>query len=262
MWNWLAVRRDERSLKAHKSVLGHLQHVATEDREPATHPEGELIPHVRVLDTDPADPTTPPTAPAPRPLRPAAPRPVASGRSVATQVGSLAGARARRSRRIVVGASAVIALAVIAGVALAVSGGHGRRPEPPRTGSAAFAPSTVRPKLSSPTTTLSLPAAPAPLTPTSTGISQATYTVGAPTVVISLSATNTCWVELRASSASGAVLYQGVMTAGMARSFAAPGLWVRIGYPEGVNLEIDGSAVSLPASGSPFNVTVVGASPA
>jgi hypothetical protein len=37
---------------------------------------------------------------------------------------------------------------------------------------------------------------------------------------------------------------------------------MRIGYPEGVNLEIDGAAVTLPASSSPFNVTVVGASPA
>jgi RodZ C-terminal domain len=262
MWNWLAVRRDERSLKAHKSVLGHLQHVATEDREPVTHPEGELIPHVRVLDTDPAHPSTPPPAPARRPLRPARPRPVASDPSVATQVGGRASARSPRTRRIAAGAGAVIALAAIAGVALAASGGHGRRPGPTRAGSPAFALPTVRPQVSSPTSAPTHPAAPAPLTPTSTGISQATYTVSAPTVVISLSATNSCWVELRSSSASGALLYQGVMTAGTARSFAAPGLWMRIGYPEGVNLEIDGSAVSLPASGSPFNVTVVGASPA
>ncbi|MDA8047173.1 MAG: DUF4115 domain-containing protein [Actinomycetota bacterium] len=75
-------------------------------------------------------------------------------------------------------------------------------------------------------------------------------------VDLSLSAANRCWVELRSVSASGPLVYAGVLSAGSVRSFAAPGLWLRLGFPEAVRIQVDGRPITLPASADPYDVTV------
>jgi hypothetical protein len=55
----------------------------------------------------------------------------------------------------------------------------------------------------------------------------------------------------------GPVVFEGILTAGASRAFEnAIGLWLRLGYPPGVELVVDGRLVGLPASASPIDVTV------
>jgi hypothetical protein len=72
-----------------------------------------------------------------------------------------------------------------------------------------------------------------------------------------LAATGTCWVELRSGSASGPILFEGDLGPGASHAFTnQSGIWLRVGYPAGVSLMLDGSPVKLPATGSPYDVSV------
>jgi hypothetical protein len=62
---------------------------------------------------------------------------------------------------------------------------------------------------------------------------------------------------MRAGSISGPVLYEGVLGPGAKPAFEnAGGLWLRLGYPPGVAVHVDGQQVGLPASAAPLDVTV------
>jgi hypothetical protein len=91
----------------------------------------------------------------------------------------------------------------------------------------------------------------------------ASYSISGDSVALSMVATGRCWVQLRAGSVNGPLVYQGILSSGDHKSFSAlPGLWLRLGYPVGVGLQLDGVALNLPASASPYDVTVEIASPA
>jgi hypothetical protein len=85
----------------------------------------------------------------------------------------------------------------------------------------------------------------------------ASYTVDAASVDLTLLASGRCWVELRAGSENGPVIFAGILAPGDHRTFREPaGLWLRLGYPNGVAIQINGSTVGLPATSSPFDVSV------
>lgn len=69
-----------------------------------------------------------------------------------------------------------------------------------------------------------------------------------------------CWVEVRSQSASGKVLYVGILTKGQSKSFAAKKIWVRFGAPEVVDAKLSGKTARLPSGAlnalfSPSGVT-------
>jgi len=72
-----------------------------------------------------------------------------------------------------------------------------------------------------------------------------------------VSAAAPCWIDVR-TSANGPSLFTGVLTPGAQRDFVqSSGLWTRIGYPAGLRVTVDGSAVPLPATSNPYNLTFV-----
>jgi len=167
-----------------------------------------------------------------------------------------------RLPRILAGSRAVVA-AVVIGAIVAVAGvgyvlanhaGSG-----PGTAVPTTAPATNR--STAPPTTSPVPATTAPAVPVVVAGAQssgtAAYTVSSGPVQLAVAASSRCWVELRAVSALGPVVFEGILGPGASRAFEnAVGLWVRIGYPAGVVLAVDGRPVGLPASASPLDVTV------
>jgi hypothetical protein len=119
-----------------------------------------------------------------------------------------------------------------------------------------------------PTAHVSTPATTAPppaVLATSSSPVAAVYTVHSSPVSLAVTATNRCWVELRSGSPTGPVVFQGILTAGEQRAFTnLTGLWVRLGYPSGVTIQIDRTTITIPPSSSPFDITVLlaGSSPA
>lgn len=192
----------------------------------------------------------PPTAVTPSKVAPGALAPVGLG---------LIGSPPRRSRpdsrRYLVPASiaaAVVIIGVAAGLALA-RGDHGKGHTPT---AAAASPTTIAP----PPVTTTLPARTSPVA-TSTSSTGVTYLVSSAAVTLRLEASTRCWLELRSGSANGPVLYEGVLAPGAAQVFNYDqALWLRLGYPAGVTLQLNGSTVTLPSNGSPYNVSVQNAS--
>lgn len=155
-------------------------------------------------------------------------------------------------------AATVLAGLVAMTVLLALPGGaHQRRPQAEH----ASAPIGATPggsvsRLPSPP-----PTTPPPIgvTLVSTNPSAAEYAVTSEPVDLSLVATGRCWIELRSGSVGGPIVFEGILTSGDHQSFdALPGLWLRLGYPAGVRLQIDATAVSLPSTAGPYDVTVHG----
>jgi Domain of unknown function (DUF4115) len=157
-----------------------------------------------------------------------------------------------RGRLILVGV-VVVALVAVSGLGYALAH-HGASAPPPRATPATTAPAAQR---SSPTTTVA-PAPPAPVVVAGAQSSgSAAYTVSSGPVQLALAASSRCWVELRAVSAIGPVVFEGILGPGASRAFEnAVGLWIRLGYPPGVVLAVDGRPLGLPASASPLDVTV------
>jgi hypothetical protein len=104
-------------------------------------------------------------------------------------------------------------------------------------------------------------APPAPtVVASNTSADAATYTVSSSQLNLILQASGRCWVELRSGSQTGQVIFSGTLTAGTSQAFqSSGGLWMRLGYPPGVTIKVDGYALTLPATGSPFDVSLVGA---
>jgi hypothetical protein len=53
------------------------------------------------------------------------------------------------------------------------------------------------------------------------------------------------WLEVRRSSATGAVLYSAILTDGKTLHFRAPRLWTRFGAASNVTITADGRPVEL-----------------
>ena len=110
------------------------------------------------------------------------------------------------------------------------------------------------PRLPAPTT---VPARPA-FSAVSTSPYAAVYSMSSAAMDLSLVTQNRCWIELRSGSAAGPVVFEGILSSGEQKSFSdlAGGLWLRIGYPPGVVMHIDGSTVTVPSVPAPYDVTV------
>jgi hypothetical protein len=150
---------------------------------------------------------------------------------------------------------AAAAFAALIAVVVAVSLSGGGHPHPLSNALAPKATSVT-------TTTVGHPApAPAPTVVAShTGPSAATYTVSSSELDLTLLASSRCWIELRALSQTGPVIFTGTLAAGARQAFqSSTGLWIRLGYPPGVTIQVDGHALTLPATNSPFDVSLVAA---
>lgn len=67
-----------------------------------------------------------------------------------------------------------------------------------------------------------------------------------------------CWVEVRAGSATGKILYVGTLAKGKSYQLVVTHLWVRFGAPQNVDLTIGGKPASLPGGSQDFLVTPKG----
>ena len=159
-----------------------------------------------------------------------------------------------RPARVLAAAAGLVVVAAGAGVAIhEVRSGSGRpaahtASPPGRAGGSVTPATTVAPPA---------PTTPPTLAATSTSATDAVYTITAGSLEVSVATSAPCWMELRSGSPSGPVAYEGTLPAGASRTFsAANGLWLRLGDPAGVQLRINGSAVTLPSAPNPFNITV------
>lgn len=228
--------------------------------EPSTPPMGTTSPPPLVFVDEPDDAREPAATPAP-----------ASGaRALAAARAGVAfrpGAHRHRQRgggNARAALAAAVAVAVIAGGAYAAvhylsTGGSHTTAAAGRPASSSGHSPTSHPTSTDPTTPTST-TVPAPqVTPTGSGSYYADYTVAATSLDVSLVVTDSCWVEVRDGSSSGSITYEGTLKPGVSQNFQATGgLWIRLGDPSGVSMDIDGSPVQLPSDSSPFDVAVSG----
>lgn len=289
------LRSDIRSVETHHGLLARLEHIDGYDGNSRAH-RGQAPPHVRILQaTGPAPHTTgrepyvprrsAATARAPggarRPLRPE-PVPTDAGTEgrilffddyttaafaasdPGTEIPEAPGRRPVRpsrgiSRRLVVAAGAlgaVLVAAVAAGGAL-TAGVLGRPSPQPRLAPPASKIVTAPARVSATPTPISAPRTTSPPVLSSRGPATATYVVPSAPVDLSVLAVERCWVEVRSGSATGPLLFQGILGSGASKRFTDPaGVWLRLGYPAGARLNAGGSPLSIPASTDPYDVTV------
>ncbi|MGN6377471.1 MAG: helix-turn-helix domain-containing protein [Gaiellales bacterium] len=72
---------------------------------------------------------------------------------------------------------------------------------------------------------------------------------------LALAASGPCWVEVRAGSSSGQLLFTGMLAAGQTRHFPRVPVWIRVGAPWDLALKIRGRPMRLPIT-SAGNVLV------
>jgi hypothetical protein len=198
------------------------------------------------------------------------PRPAAEEEAVGSGVG-LAPAGSRRPRRRVRARRArpkwgrnrrpawrflVVSVLVVmvvaggtAGVLVLRGDHHHHRAAPPSHPAArAAAPPASTP---APASTLAPPPGPVLVT-TSAGYSE--YRLSGPATIV-LTASGTCWVQIRQDGPTGSVLYQGDLYAGQTRPANGP-LWLRLGNPTQVTITVNGAALSPPSlvAGEPYNL--------
>ena len=67
------------------------------------------------------------------------------------------------------------------------------------------------------------------------------------------------WLSVRVGSASGELLYEGLLTQGNSLSFKRKRLWIRMGAPQSLDATLNGTTVSsLPAGTADIIVTAAG----
>jgi uncharacterized protein DUF4115 len=64
-----------------------------------------------------------------------------------------------------------------------------------------------------------------------------------------------CWVEAREGSASGPVLFAGLLARGSMQRLSASRVWLRLGAGENVEITVGGKRADVPAGTSDFVVT-------
>jgi len=113
---------------------------------------------------------------------------------------------------------------------------------------ASSSPSISRPRptpTTNPTTTTTAAPKPVILVPSPTGTP--TYQLASKAAPIVFKASGPCWIEVRAGSASGQMVYEGILQAGQQYPVTGPA-WVRLGDPPYVALTVDGGPVSIPGA--------------
>lgn len=93
------------------------------------------------------------------------------------------------------------------------------------------------------------------VTPTSIGPTTAAYSVAGTHLDVAITANAPCWIEVR-TAPSGATVFTGTLVAGQQRAFSEVGsLWMRIGFPAGVSVVADGTALTLPTGSNPYDLS-------
>ena len=91
----------------------------------------------------------------------------------------------------------------------------------------------------------------APKTPSTAasanGAAEATTATSTETVDLALTASRPTWIEVRAGSATGTVLYTGTLASGTTKSFRDKAIWVRFGVASNVDAHLNGQTLRLPA---------------
>ncbi|HET9061420.1 MAG TPA: RodZ domain-containing protein [Acidimicrobiales bacterium] len=161
-------------------------------------------------------------------------------------------ATARRPQRVLALAAASTALVGAAiGISVLAGGGGGASPSasgppsrPPTSAPTRSVPSTTA---SSPpaSTTTTPPARPASLVSATAG--SATYQLRSPHASIVVKASGPCWIEVKAGSPQGQVVYEGTLAAGQTSSVTGPA-WIRLGDPPNASVAVNGTRMHVPGS--------------
>jgi hypothetical protein len=103
------------------------------------------------------------------------------------------------------------------------------------------------------TTTTAPPAKPAVLVSSQNGT--ATYELSSASASIVVSASGPCWLEVRANSPLGQIVYEGTLEAGVHFSVTGPA-WIRLGNPPAVAVKVNGTPMTVPDAqvGLPVNL--------
>jgi len=70
-----------------------------------------------------------------------------------------------------------------------------------------------------------------------------------------------CWLEVHSLSATGKLLYGGVLNEGKTVAVSGRKLWIRFGAGENVDLTLDGKIEQVPAGATNVLVTTNGVQP-
>ncbi len=157
----------------------------------------------------------------------------------------------------VVLAAAAVAVAVAAvGIALDLRSAPGPTRAQLQT-AAQQTPVTARPapkrKAAPPTTTAPVPTtspvtvASHPAVLVSSAKGTATYQLSSPSASIVVKAKGSCWLEVRANSPLGQIVYEGILEAGQQSSVTGPA-WIRLGDPPEVAVRVNGQKMPVPGS--------------
>jgi Domain of unknown function (DUF4115) len=108
---------------------------------------------------------------------------------------------------------------------------------------------------SAPPATTTSPAPPKPAVLLSAAGGTATYELHSPSASIVVSATAPCWLEVRANSPLGQIIYEGILYAGQYSKVTGPA-WIRLGNPPAVAVKVDGTLMAVPGAESavPLNL--------
>jgi cytoskeleton protein RodZ len=69
--------------------------------------------------------------------------------------------------------------------------------------------------------------------------------------------TGDCWMEVRRNDAQGEVLFSGTVAKGEKEKFTGKDIWMSLGNPAGVRLEVAGKKVDLKSDVGPWTVEIV-----
>jgi hypothetical protein len=105
----------------------------------------------------------------------------------------------------------------------------------------------------SPPTTLPVPTTPPatvasyPAVLLSSSGGTATYQLSSPSASIVVRAKGRCWLEVRANSPLGQIVYEGILEAGQQSSVTGPA-WLRVGDPPEVAVRVNGQKMPVPGA--------------
>jgi hypothetical protein len=75
----------------------------------------------------------------------------------------------------------------------------------------------------------------------------ATYQLSSPSASIVVKAKGSCWLEVRANSPLGQIVYEGILEAGQKSSVTGPA-WIRLGDPPEVAVRVNGQKMPVPGA--------------
>ena len=86
----------------------------------------------------------------------------------------------------------------------------------------------------------------APAAASTNGAADATTAVSTKTVDLALTASRATWIEVRAGSPTGTVLYTGRLPSGATKNFRDTTIWVRFGVASNIDARLNGQPLRLP----------------